>query len=364
MVYMPVPVFPVKGKRPEMHQPTSDCTLHVVRTMLFGSVALGNKGIYHHGLLMKTDDAIWVLDLSIQGAMSSLIPYLDKNGNVTIDNLIVIGYYPPSEHDQWGDYWQFETDPICTISASLYHNLAHYLIDIFSPTHNRYDIFMITDKPHYNITGDIEHSWSTIFASPNTCDKLPLAAFEWLHKHHSVSIKEFPIERIVLETEIRPEKITNMKDPGLVAYAREMSQYINVFKDIDSHNYKGLFEAISTLSKHVGIPFLQYVVALDPKTKEQHFYKMNVKDLAVSGTDVFYQFPTSQESMVARTQAEGPHSNQKSCGSNGCEWSWVIPVISVLGSLLLVALLVIIYRSNKSAPNANAYSTPTSQRVV
>ena len=46
--------------------------LYVCRTDVFGSKVLGDRGLFHSGLLFESGENTWVIDLSIKGNMGVL----------------------------------------------------------------------------------------------------------------------------------------------------------------------------------------------------------------------------------------------------------------------------------------------------
>lgn len=291
MSYNPLIIFPPNEKSIIVKKDVP-VDLYVVRTNLFGSEILGNRGLYHAGLLFESENISWVIDLSIEGNMGAMIPYLTNDGEVEVNNPIVLEYYSPETIDSWRDYWNIKSDKICTISPYVYDKLLDYIMKTLGPKYDRYIPFSITNKPFYTVNGEQDKIVSIIYASDNTCDKFPMRCFEWLHKNHSIDIKPFPITHMVLTVNQKPIPITDMKDPGLVSYTKKMQNYIESFKKINSKDPASLidiYKYYSSKKEDNDINTLEYVLSLDNLTQKPQWYKLPIDDVAISVQDMYFK---------------------------------------------------------------------------
>ena len=279
----------------DIFKPNEYVNLYVCRTNVFGSKVLGDRGLFHSGLLFESGENTWVIDLSIKGNMGGLIPYIN-NGDVTLDNYTVLEYYSPATKNTWEKYWSNKGKKICSISPSLYKKLIDYILREIGPRYNRYALFSISSKPFYTIRGNKASSTSTIYTSDNTCDKLPMRCFEWLQKEHGVRSEVFPITLILLSIDQKPTLITNMNDNGLVKYTTTIRKYINLFNDfnkIHSKDVDGLYSSITNLQQS-DVNILEYVVSLNNDTEKVEWYKLPVNDVSISATDVYFKVSSSK----------------------------------------------------------------------
>jgi len=284
----PIIIFP-SDKKPLIAKPDGPVDLYVCRTDVFGSKLLGDRGLYHSGLLFEYGNTSWVIDLSIKGSMAALIPQLTNDGKVIVDNPIVLEYYSPESANSWQPYWDNKGTKICTISSSLYNKLIDYILNTFAPFYNRYIPFGITNKPFYYISGNEDKIDSTIYAIDNTCDKLPMRCFEWLQKEHGVTSLPFPVTRLVLSVDEKPIPITNMKDTGLVAYTKMMQNYVQAFEKIHRKDPSSFINIIDLLTRTEETNILEYVLSLDNVTQKPQWYKLPNTDVSISAEDMYFK---------------------------------------------------------------------------
>lgn len=272
-----------------IHKPTTPVTLYTSRTNLFGVKAFGNYGLYHSGLFFKTSDATWVIDLAIEGGFANLIPSV-KNGEVIMTNPIILEYYSPESKQKWGPYWSDIGNPVCTISPSQYEKLIDTILNNIGPKYPKYLLFGISAKPYYTIEDDQDKIVSTIYASDNTCDKLPMRCYEWLNEEYGTEIKPFAITRLTLTTPQDPVPINNMKDPGLVNYANKMQYLIQIFGKISNKDPAGIYNILTELMKtEGGFDYFEYVYALNNKTDAPQWYKLPTRDVSISAEDMYFK---------------------------------------------------------------------------
>lgn len=288
-------IFPpnLASKSFKIHKPTSEVTLYTCRTNLFGVKAFGDYGLYHSGLLFKTSDATWVIDLAIAGSFARLIPFL-KNQEVTIDNPIILEYYSPETMAKWGPYWNDKGNPVCTISPSQYEKLIDTILNNIGPKYDKYVLFSVTAKPYYTIEDNEDKVVSTIFASDNTCDKLPMRCYEWLHQEYGTEIKPFTITRLALTTPQDPIPINNMKDPGLVKYTQEIQQFVNILSSIHTKDVQQAIKIFQEImAQKNDFNYFEYVLALNNTTNTQQWYKLPTRDVSISAEDMYFKLPQS-----------------------------------------------------------------------
>lgn len=292
MSYNAVTIFP-SGDQTIVPKSDSDVDLYVVRSNLFGSRILGNRGLYHTGLMFQSQNSAWVIDLAINNNFSSLIPYLNDEGEVSTDNSIIIEYYSPDTQESWKSYWKYKSSKICTLSPQLYDKLIDYILKELAPKYDRYILFSISNKPLYNISGKQDIMVSEMYSADNTCDKLPMRCFEWLQKNHNVKIQSFPITRIVLSVDQNPIPITDMKDPGLVEYTRKIQNYKEIFSKIHSKDPSSMISLYEQhkLMNNDYFNILEYVLSLDNKTYKPQWYKLPTNDVSISAEDMYFRIP-------------------------------------------------------------------------
>jgi hypothetical protein len=304
-----------------IHKPTTPVTLYTSRTNLFGVKSLGDYGLYHSGLLFKTSDATWVIDLAIEGNFANILPYLDdQKKSVKIDNLIILEYYSPETKQKWGSYWNDIGDPVCTISPSQYEKLIDTILKNIGPKYNKYLLFSITAKPYYTIEDNQDKIISTIFASDNTCDKLPMRCYEWLNQEYGIEIKPFAITRLALTTPQDPIPINDMKDPGLVKYTQEIQQYVGILSSLHNKDVNGLIKIYrEIMAQKNDFNYFEYVLALNNTTNTQQWYKLPTRDVSISAEDMYFKLPKS--------------------GSNRCVLFVLIAMVVLIALLLLLFLI-------------------------
>jgi hypothetical protein len=259
-----------------------------------GAKAFGDYGLYHSGLFFRTSDATWVIDLAIEGGFANLISSIDKSGEVTMTNPIILEYYSPESKQNWGSYWNDIGDPVCTISPSQYEKLIDTILNSIGPEYNKYLLFGITSKPYYTIEDNQDKIVSTIFASDNTCDKLPMRCYEWLHQEYGTEIKPFAITRLALTTPQDPVPINNMKDPGLVNYTKKTQDLVGILARISSKDINGVITIYKELmAQKDGFHYFEYVYALNNKTNAPQWYKLPTRDVSISAEDMYFELPKS-----------------------------------------------------------------------
>jgi hypothetical protein len=286
----PIVIYPDNPTGTSMFSPSDDVHVYVCRSNLFGSQQLGNKRLFHCGVLFRSGCSSWAIDLSIKGDMSSLLPKVGKQGNVVLDNGIVLGYYPPENETAWSAYWNRISDRVCTISHHQYEKLLDYILTKYVPNYDEYALFSVVGVPRFASDEEEELMATKVYTQSNVCDTLPIKCFRWLLKHHGVRIHEFPMQWITLSVGHKPEKVTNLSDPGLVAYAKEMDVFRTALADIASRDYKGLILAVQQIIA-AGIPFLKYVRSYSKRDHRAHFYRLRADDVSLSVVDVMQELP-------------------------------------------------------------------------
>jgi hypothetical protein len=286
--YTPQIISP-KNKSVQVKYPNviEDVDLYVYRTNVFGSKALGDRGLYHSGLLFESGSKSWVIDLSIYKDMGTLIPNI-INDTVVPNNINVLEYYSPEDKSKWSSYWNIKSEKICTISPKIYIKLLSYILDDFAKIYKYYVLLSISNKPLYIIKNNKGTTVSIEYTDDNTCDKLPMRCFEWLNKKYNISIKPFPITRLVMGIDSLPVKITNMKDPGLLSYVMSLHKYIDIMEAINKKDYSTVFTILQRLNDNK-FNILEYTQSIDPDTKEQFFYKLPSTDVSLSAIDLYYK---------------------------------------------------------------------------
>lgn len=318
MNYQPTIIFPTNSQ-PTISKTDKDVDLYVVRTDVFGSKLLGDRGLYHSGLMFRSKSTSWVIDLSIKGSMVSIIPYITKDGEVAVDNPIIIEYYSPETEQLWQSYWTNKGSKICTLSPQLYNKLLDYMLKELAPAYDKYIPFSISNKPFYSISGKQDTIVSEIYASDNTCDKLPMRCFEWLQDNHGIDCKPFPVTRMVLSVDQKPIPIKNLKDPGLIDYTDKIQKYVQIFSKIHRKDPSSMVDLYDLLSKQQNLNILEYILALDNATHKPQWYKLPTRDVSISAEDMYFQLPKRDNNLT-------------------------VIIVVVLGLLTLAILLFLLHR--------------------
>lgn len=282
MSYISTPIFYRKPLGVPMYKPTESVDCFVVRADLFGKHAFGQRGVYHTGMLFKTRDKEWALELVLND-FSTLLPRI-VNGKAVNDNFMTLGYYPPLDAHLWRSYWTVTSARVCTLTPIQYEALVHWILSDFGPAFPRYVPFGITGKPVAVVGVESERQTDRVYTIQNTCDKLGMRSFEWLASYQGVKVEPFPVTRLALQTALAPVRVAPT-DPGLLAYAREIESFRGDFAALSNKDYGGLIKLMVDLKTAKVGPF-QYTLSLDPVTFEQSFYELSPNDLTVSISDV------------------------------------------------------------------------------
>jgi len=343
MTYYSVPIF-IHGRATGVptYQPTGPVDCYVVRAALFGSPQLGARGIYHSGILCVGDSKEWAFELTLDD-FSNLIPVV-VGGAVELNNQITLGYYPPIDAHMWRPYWTVKSHHVCRLTPAQHGAMVGYIVGTYGPQFPRYVPFGIADKPTMDFwPADplVEDQRTRVYTVDNTCDKLGMRVFEWLHSNLQVAITPFPVTRAVLQTPARPQLVAP-NDPGLVAHARAMQTLRAEYGAIKRHDYVALLRLLWASKPS---PVFRYVLSLDAVTGAQSYYLLPTHDVSTIIEDVWIRVGRPTDTHPRRpaspTHGRVMGGTDRASGSGG-GGSGATPLTIALGSVLGVVWFVLV----------------------
>jgi hypothetical protein len=265
-----------------MYVPTGNVQLYVVRSPLFGNEVASAVGVYHSGILCVADNKQWALELTLDD-FSRLVPTV-RNDTIHMDNWITLGYYPPEDAHLWRSYWSYTSPLTATISSTEYMAFIKWIVTVYGPTWPLYVPLGITSKPSATLSANRETLNDVVYTVDNTCDKLGMRAFQWLHDTMNVEIAPFPVQRLETQTWRAPTIVMD-DDPGLVRASLEMRSIVQqVINKTGRAMTSSMLMQIASENPKI---FHRYQLSLDPVTYKQHYYLLPPNDVSLSVTDVF-----------------------------------------------------------------------------
>jgi hypothetical protein len=231
---------------------SSPVSLYVYRADLMGVQGVGQYGgLFHTGLAFSADEQTWVLDICAIGSLEdAVIPLINQDNQATMDGRVSLGYYPPTE-SWWDTYWKadYRSKVICTITGAQYHQLVDYILGDFVAAIKSYTLFQLQTAPVYVNSSEntVVSSSATLYTNDFTCDSLPYKIFEYAKNKMGVVLQNnFPILKVVVNCDKAPVKITDRKDPELIAFVKKIQLLKAALKNLNIQNV----EAILTLIKN------------------------------------------------------------------------------------------------------------------
>jgi hypothetical protein len=291
MTYYSVPIFHGSPTGAATYRPVGPVDCYVVRATLFGVRALGARGIYHSGILCVGDSREWAFELTLDD-FANLIPTI-VGGRVVVNNEMTLGFYPPIDAHMWRPYWTEKSQRVCRLSPEQHDAMVAYMLGDFGPKFPRYTLFGITGKPALLLGGDArtERTSCGVYTVDNTCDKLGMRVFEWVHgAFPEVAIAPYPVTRAVLQTPTAPTAVAP-DDPGLVAYARSLQAMRAEFAAVKRNDYAALLALLRSIRS--AVPPFKYVLSLDANTFAQSYYVLPLDDVSFVVEDVWVQVGTA-----------------------------------------------------------------------
>ncbi len=284
MTYQATEFYPNRPAGLALYEPTGPVECRVVRADLVGAAAFGARGIFHAGLLFSTPEAEWAIELTIP-SFGELVPTV-QDGKVVANNRMSLNYYRPLDAHLWRPYWTLTSDLVCTITPHQYRGAMKHVTDVIGPQFPYYVLATIAYKPNLRFEGQTGVQTTTVQDQDNTCDKLPLRIFEYLHSAHGVRIAPFPVTRIFVQITDRARKVAP-DDPGLLAYARELDSITGALADLGNKNYVGALKVIAGFIAGDKVAPFRYFLGLDLEPPyAQSYYLVPSYDSSISISDV------------------------------------------------------------------------------